>query len=156
MCFILKIRECNFIVQWSPFFRKNTCFWKFLKLRSFALLVRAACRWRWVQSTGGETLTGRNWSTRIKTFPRATSSTKIRTNGLGLNLGLHGERPTVNLLRHITAVYLTLHCVGHKYSVHTPQKNKVYQFKISHLVNAGEENTDGWENPAKKKGTLCG
>jgi len=131
MCFILKIRKCNFIPQRSPFFRKNNCFWKYLKLRSFALLVRAACRWRWVRSTGGETLTGHNWSTRIETFPRATSSTKIRTNGLGLNLGLYGERPAINLLRHTTAVYLRLHCVGHKYSIHTPQKTKFITLRLA-------------------------
>ena len=35
-------------------------FSEILRLRPFVLLVRATCRWRWVWSIGGMTLTGKN------------------------------------------------------------------------------------------------
>jgi hypothetical protein len=39
-------------------FRKSIGFWKVPRLRPIVLLVRAACRWRWVWSVGRVILTG--------------------------------------------------------------------------------------------------
>jgi hypothetical protein len=121
LCCFLNNRRKYF--SWSPFFRKSTTFWKFGKLRP---LLRAKRRWRWIWKAGGLIMTGDNRSTRMKTCPNATSSTTNRTwTGLGLNLALCGERKAVNLLRHVTAVYLTLNYVGLKYSVHNSQTTKL-------------------------------
>jgi hypothetical protein len=60
-----------------------------------------------LESDGGMILTGENRRTRRKTCPNATLSTKNPTCiDLGVNLGLHGERPATNDLSHGTAIVL--------------------------------------------------
>ena len=59
-------------------FRKSFAFWKVPRLRPFVLLVRATCRWRWVWSIDGKTVTGENRSTRrIACLPATLSFTNF-------------------------------------------------------------------------------
>ena len=66
-------------------------------LQSFALLLRATYRWRWVWSNGEIILRGENWSTGRKTLSSATLST---TNPIRINQALkrsfRGESSATN------------------------------------------------------------
>jgi hypothetical protein len=66
------------------------------------VLVADECRWR----VGRMTMTGQNPSIQRKTCPTATLSTKNSTlTALGLNSGLHSERPGTNYLSHAFFLY---------------------------------------------------
>jgi hypothetical protein len=58
-----------------PDLRKSIAFSKVSRLRSFGLVLRATCKWRWLWRIGGMILRGENWSTRMETSPSATLST---------------------------------------------------------------------------------
>lgn len=50
-------------------------------------------------------MTGENQSTATETCPSATFSTTNATqSGLGLNPGLHGERPAIKFLSHVVNI----------------------------------------------------
>jgi hypothetical protein len=90
------VSECTFL-SGSPGFPKQRCFWNFPRLRSFVLLVRATCRWRWAWKFGGIIKTRENRVMRRKTCLIANSSnTNLTWTDLGSKpaSALRGQRLT--------------------------------------------------------------
>jgi len=55
----LKLKKLQMLFYAMPSdFQKSIAFWKVPRLRPFAFLVRATCRWRWEWSIGGMIQTG--------------------------------------------------------------------------------------------------
>ena len=78
---------------------KERCFLEGLRASPFLFLVRATCRWRWVWSTDGMILAGKNWSTGRKSYPSVTFyTTNSKWTVLGSNTNLHGEMLASNRL----------------------------------------------------------
>jgi hypothetical protein len=90
-----------FSIPFSPISAYSIAFWKVPLIRLFALLVRAACGWRWVWIIGEIILTGENKIILSKTSHSATSSTtKFIWTSPEWNLGIPPERPSTNCLSH--------------------------------------------------------
>jgi hypothetical protein len=71
-----------------PELLNSIAFWKVSRLRLFVLLVRATCRWRWVQCIGGTiTFRGKHkcWETNLSQCP--SEHYKSHMDGPGIETG---------------------------------------------------------------------